>query len=197
MLLPEVPQYVSYCDYKHFSNGLQNPLVSLFATVKSAILRSPPKECYPFLSKLAASGRPMRELVANVIGLAVGSSVNYSQALAQVIAFYLDDSRAKERAALIEVCKRDDPKSAELLRGYVREAMRLDPQFAGLFRTVQANDTIPQGPGLAPMNVTKGDLLFASFRNAQLNVCIFFLSVSTCYKVSIELAGRLPQPYRG
>lgn len=37
------------------------------------------KACYPFLSELAETGRPLNELVATVVGLAVGSSVNYAQ----------------------------------------------------------------------------------------------------------------------
>ena len=37
------------------------------------------KTCEPFLSQLASSDRPIRDLVATVAGLAVGSSVNYSQ----------------------------------------------------------------------------------------------------------------------
>ena len=69
----------------------------------------------------------MRVLVACVIGLAVGSSVNYAQAAAQVIDFYLSEDRKVEREALISVCHRDDDEAKELLRGYVREGMRLNP----------------------------------------------------------------------
>ncbi|KIJ45873.1 hypothetical protein M422DRAFT_226935 [Sphaerobolus stellatus SS14] len=127
------------------------------------------KECYPFLRRLAKSGRPMKDMVACVIGLAVGSCMNYAQACTQVLDFYLDDARATERAALIEVCNKSDPESAELLRGYLREAMRLNPQFGGLFRAAVADATVPQGSGLPDLNVKAGDLLFASFKTAHLN----------------------------
>ncbi|KAK0466057.1 heme peroxidase [Desarmillaria tabescens] len=123
-----------------------------------------------FLTNLAASGRPTRDLAAIVTGLSVGSSVNYSQAVAHIVDFYLDDSREEERAALIEVCKRDDAKSAELLKGYVREAMRLNPQFGGLFRYAVKDDVIPQGHGLSDVNVRPGDIVFASFKSAHRNV---------------------------
>ena len=43
--------------------------------------------------------------------------------MTQVVDFYLDDKYAKERAIIIELCKRDDPQSNELLLGYIREAM--------------------------------------------------------------------------
>ncbi|THH11068.1 hypothetical protein EW145_g888 [Phellinidium pouzarii] len=147
-----------------------NVFTELYQEAKGILPTSaPPKECHQFLANLAASGRPTRDLVACVIGLVVGSSVNYSQAVAQVVDFYLDDNRAKERAELIAVCARDDPHSAELLRGYVREGMRLNPQFGGLFRAVAQDDSVPQGDGLAPLPVKAGDLIFASFKNANLN----------------------------
>ena len=153
----------------------QNVFASIFATLKGFItqtLTGSQKECAPFLARLAASGRPIDELVACVIGLAVGSSVNFSQAAAQVIDFYMREDRSKERSALIAACcaPDEDTKAAELIRGYVREAMRLNPQFGGLFRVCVQDDVVPQGAGFADMQVKKGDLLFASFKNAHLNV---------------------------
>lgn len=48
----------------------------------------------------------------------------------------------------------------------------LNPQFTGLWRDVAEDAQIPQGPGLPPLNVKKGDRLWASFKNAHLNVRI-------------------------
>ncbi|TCD62866.1 hypothetical protein EIP91_006272 [Steccherinum ochraceum] len=146
-----------------------NPIVGLFSAVSNMIWPANGKPCYPFLSKLAESGRPVKELVGNVIGLAVGSSVNYAQAVAQVVDFYLDDERAKERADIISLSKKSDPASMERLRGYVREGQRLNPQFAGLLRVSVVNDSIPLGNGRAPVTVQPGDIIFNSYRNAQLN----------------------------
>ncbi|KAI5117531.1 hypothetical protein M0805_004764 [Coniferiporia weirii] len=148
-----------------------NPVFGLFTAVKEAIWPSAPKECHPFLSNLASSGRPTRELVACVIGLAVGSSVNYAQALAQVVDFYLDPTRSRECAALVALCKRpeSDVRAGEMVKGYVREAMRLNPQFGGLFRAAVEDAVVPQGDGFESMKVKKGDVLFASFKNAHLN----------------------------
>ena len=47
------------------------------------------------MRRLAEAKRPTSEVVAEVVGLAVGSSVNYAQSLAQVVDFYLDAARAK------------------------------------------------------------------------------------------------------
>lgn len=112
----------------------------MVSRVTSYLWPATEKPYYPFLSKLSDTGRPVNELVANVISLAVGSSVNYAQggswiywvwffilirplAAVNVIDFYLDDERAPERAKIINLVKAGDNKSTELLRGYVREAM--------------------------------------------------------------------------
>ncbi|KAG7449917.1 heme peroxidase [Guyanagaster necrorhizus] len=146
-----------------------NAIVGVFTRLKEAIWPPARQDCPSFLTRLTASGRPMRDLAAIVIGLAVGSSVNYAQAVSQIVDFYLDDSRAAERTALIAVCKRDDAKSSELLKGYVREAMRLNPQFGGLFRYAVKDDVINQGHGLPPVSVHPGDIIFGSYKNAHRN----------------------------
>lgn len=165
-------------------------------TFKDAILPNH-EEYTDFLSRLASSGRPTRELVANVIGLAVGSSVNYAQSVAQVVDFYLSDERTKEREQVIALAKRPegDKEAEELMKGYVREAMRLNPQFGGLFRAVVQDGTVPQGDGFEPLRVKAGDLLFASFKNAHLNVsrvCLDYVLITT-NEFSL-LAEGLPEP---
>jgi len=154
-----------------------NPILLEFTAIESALFPTDEKVCHAFLKRLvdgaAAPGKSraeaLRETTANVIGLAVGSSVNYSQAAAQVVDFYLDPARAGDLQNIKQIIAEDTPKNAELLRGYVREAMRLNPQYAGLFRSVMQDDSIPMGHGLPNVNVKKGDLIFASFRNAHLN----------------------------
>jgi linoleate 10R-lipoxygenase len=41
-----------------------------------------------------------------------------------VIDFYLDDTREKERAQILQLVKKTDPASVEFLHGYIREGMR-------------------------------------------------------------------------
>ena len=57
----------------------QGVISGFLAHVASVIWPQGDKPYYPFLSKLAAAGRPLNELVAMVVSLAVGSSVNYAQ----------------------------------------------------------------------------------------------------------------------
>jgi linoleate 10R-lipoxygenase len=42
------------------------------------------KPCDEFLARLAASGKPIDELVATVLGLAIGSGVNYAQGMSSL-----------------------------------------------------------------------------------------------------------------
>ena len=47
-----------------------------------------------------------------------------------VIDFYLDKKRDRELVELRQLVQRDNAGSDERLRGYVREAMRLNPQVS-------------------------------------------------------------------
>ncbi len=155
----------------------------VFATIKDRLgVRTTNAAYYPFLSHLAASGRPMRELVSCVVGLAVGSSVNLSQALTEVIVLYLGPRYAEDREMLKQACREGN---MERVKGYVREGMRLAPQFSGLLRTVvgqpwEGEMTIEQGSGKENVLVMTGDLVLVSFKHAGMNVspvsfCPFFV----------------------
>ncbi|KAG8877662.1 hypothetical protein FRB98_006589 [Tulasnella sp. 332] len=152
------------------------------------------KDEYPFLRRLAESGRPTDILSYNVLGVIVTSSANYAQsdysfhiiidewelmdplrciAAAQIVNFYIDDARAKERAEIIMLVKQNTPEGNARLQGYVLEAMRLDPQIPGLFRSVIADADIQQGSGMSPIKVQKGDSIFVSIRDAGFDRAIF------------------------
>lgn len=51
------------------------------ATVASYFNAPPDKPYVAFLRKLAESGKGINAVIANVIGLAIGSSVNYAQGM--------------------------------------------------------------------------------------------------------------------
>jgi linoleate 10R-lipoxygenase len=90
----------------------------------------------------------MDELIGNILGVAVGSSVNYAQASVHVIDFYLDDAREKERKHIVQLCSSQDAQSAELLVGYVREGMRMfipSDSYLGNFLVICNRSQVP-GP---------------------------------------------------
>lgn len=84
------------------------------------------KPYHAFLAKLKEGGRPHRDIIAEIIGLAVGGGMIYAQAVAQIVDFYMDDERAAERAEIVGLANADsqDPEQKKLLLGYVREAQR-------------------------------------------------------------------------
>jgi hypothetical protein len=127
------------------------------------------KPWYPFLSDIAKLGRPLDEVIGNIVGLAVGASVNYAHASVNVVDFYLSEERAKEKAHIQQIVGKTDSESQGLLRGYVCEAMRLKPQFNGLWRHAVVDATISQGADLPPLQIKAGDHIWGSFRNAHLN----------------------------
>ncbi|KAF7343790.1 Heme peroxidase [Mycena sanguinolenta] len=128
---------------------------------------------FGFIQRLAASGRSARVMVATIIGLAVMSSVNFAQGAVHVLDFYLDDERAQECQQIIALVQQNTPDADNTLIAYIREGMRLNPQYCGLWRQCAVDASIPQGAGLDPINVKAGDRVWGSFKNAHINATDF------------------------
>lgn len=150
-----------------------NVLGSLAARASTYLWPVKDKPSYPFLSRMAASGQPLGEILGNIIGTGVGACVNHAHAAVQVINFYLEDEQEKEYKHILQLVQKSDAQSNELLYGYVREAMRLRPQFSGLYRKAEVDAEIPQGLGLPPLQVKAGEWIWSNFRNAHLNPAEF------------------------
>ena len=65
------------------------------------------KPYHDFLAALKASDRPTDAIIGQVIGLAVGGSMIFAQSVSQVVAFYMDDARATERAEIVRLANAD------------------------------------------------------------------------------------------
>ncbi|KAG6916402.1 hypothetical protein DXG01_006982 [Tephrocybe rancida] len=145
-------------------------IIGKITSTATSLIWSPKNEpWFPFLSRLAATGRPIDELVGNIVAVAVGSSVTWAHAATNVIDFYLSDARTKEREHITELVNNTGPDSDTLLRGYVSEAMRLKPQYNGLWRKAVVDAIVYQGPGLPPVDIKAGDWIWGSWRNAHLD----------------------------
>ncbi|RDB17409.1 Psi-producing oxygenase A [Hypsizygus marmoreus] len=144
-------------------------LSSLAVRVSSLIWPPRHKPCYPFLNRLVATGRPLDEMLDDVLGITTGASVGIAHAAVNVIDFYFDEARRKEKEHIIELVNQHDSQSIGLLHGYIREAMRLKPPLPGLWREALVNADVPQGPGLPALHIKAGDRIWGSFRNAHLN----------------------------
>jgi len=126
-----------------------------------------------FHKDLLASKKAINDLVAMVLGLAVGSSVNQAQAISQMVDLYTDGHHNKELEHIIQLVSKTDAESTQLLVGYYREAARLNPQFPALVRIAATQDNIPQPGDKPPVSVKPGDRLFCSYRNAHLDPELF------------------------
>jgi len=82
---------------------------------------------------MAATGKPIDQLVGNILSVAVGASVNHGHAAVNVVDFYLDDARKKERDHIVHLVKFNDADSDALLLGYVSEAMRASADISFFF----------------------------------------------------------------
>ena len=82
------------------------------------------KPWYSFFKRLAESGSSTDAIVGNVLGVAVGASVNHAHGTVNAVDFYLDDERRVEREHIVQLVHNNDIESDALLLGYVSEAMR-------------------------------------------------------------------------
>ncbi|KAH7885086.1 heme peroxidase [Phlebopus sp. FC_14] len=122
--------------------------------------------CAQFIKRLTSSGRPANQLIAMVVSLAVGSSVNQAQAVVNVLDFYLEESRKNNYSAIQSSIQKGDDKT---LQGYVREAMRLDPQFTGLWRVSKVASDVPG----SDVKLNPGDFIWGGFKKAHRNPADF------------------------
>ncbi|TBU62473.1 heme peroxidase [Dichomitus squalens] len=112
----------------------------------SAFLFQSHEPSHDFLKTISQSKAPHQQLVADILGFAVASSVSMAKTAAQIVDFYLDADRATELAEVVKLSKAQDAASHELLKGYVREAQRLNPQFAAVLREDAVSSTPPGQP---------------------------------------------------
>ncbi|KZT36643.1 heme peroxidase [Sistotremastrum suecicum HHB10207 ss-3] len=150
---------------------------SRFSSVRSllpaALTGGDEKPCVRWMRELVKSELPIERLTGLVIGLAVGSSVNYAQQCSQIVDFYLSPERATEFQAMVKLARRSDPQAKELLIGYIKEAQRLFPQFPALTRVATSDDLIKQGGDVPDVIIEKGDKVVGAYYLAHTNPADF------------------------
>ena len=91
---PLLPQLIIPSEF-------QNIVGRVAASITSFIWPPNDNLWYPFLNRMAATGKPIDQLLGNILGVAVGASVNHGHAAVNVVDFYLDDARKKERDHIV------------------------------------------------------------------------------------------------
>ncbi|CDO73377.1 hypothetical protein BN946_scf185013.g11 [Trametes cinnabarina] len=127
-------QILSQFVEKSLSAAVPHLSIVSVSSSLSAFLHDPHKPAQGFLEKLGTSKASHKDVVADIIGFAVTTSVSLAKTVAEVVDFYLTNERAKERAEVVKLATASDADSLDVLRGYVREAQRLAPQFSVVFK---------------------------------------------------------------
>ena len=70
----------------------------------------------------------------------------------------------------------------------------LNPQFTGVFRGVAATASIPIGNGKQNVNVKRGDVVFSSFHNAQMDVRLLYFRLIRSVLTSVLQPHDFPNP---
>jgi len=118
-----------------------------------------------FLKQLLAMRRthPPGQIAASLFAEVVPTAAIYSKAVAHIVNFYLDDSRAKERADIVALAAERTEDASKKIMVYAREAIRLDPPISGIVRKA----TVDTRLGNTPINA--GDQVVASIIDANLD----------------------------
>jgi len=113
---------------------------------------------------------PIEELSAYVFAAVVPTCAHFSQAIAHVVDFYLDEDKQQERGEIVELSASVGQKqdSVKKIMAYVREALRINPPVSGVYRTA-AQDVLV--PGYS--TIEAGDRVFLSLIDANRDPAIF------------------------
>ncbi|KAL5512887.1 hypothetical protein ACEPAH_3285 [Sanghuangporus vaninii] len=130
-----------------------------FVGLLGSMFSSPKKTSHEFLENMVATGKPLDELANAILSVAIVATVELSQAMINMIDLYLDEPRREQLDKAV--------KAQGDLTGFAREAMRLDPPFAGVYREA-LNDK-----QLGKLSVKTNERLFLSIAKANLNPDIF------------------------
>ncbi|KAK7062576.1 hypothetical protein VNI00_000064 [Paramarasmius palmivorus] len=140
-------------DFKTFSSWISDRVSSLNEKDNSR----------KFLKQLWASRETKEpaELAASLFCEVVPTAAHFSQAIAHVINFYLDEGRDNDRAEIVALSSTHTPESQNKLVKYIHDALSDDPPVSGLY-LIATRDSIVDGN-----RVAAGDRVFASLVEAN------------------------------
>ncbi|CAE6466477.1 unnamed protein product [Rhizoctonia solani] len=121
---------------------------------------------FDFMRRLHKSGKSKDQL-CNAVLAAIVASFEFIPALINVVNFYLDSANAEHKTQLVALASSKDPQANNVIAGYVREALRLDPLFTHARRTVVENTTFKGS------KFKRGDSLFLSIADSNLDPEVF------------------------
>ncbi|KAF5383694.1 hypothetical protein D9615_003624 [Tricholomella constricta] len=141
----------------HLGQGItnRNSIASIFSKPKKV-------EHNELVKRLTAIGGSSDELANTILALMVGSTVEISLALTNMVNLYLGSDKDAE---LRRLANATDTKN--LLDGFVYEALRLDPPLQGVYRIATKDHAVGN------LSVKNGDRIFLDVAQANLDESIF------------------------
>ncbi|EUC55588.1 linoleate diol synthase, partial [Rhizoctonia solani AG-3 Rhs1AP] len=122
---------------------------------------------FDFMRRLHKSGKSKDQL-CNAVLAAIVASFEFIPALINVVNFYLETANAEHKTQLVALASSNDPQANNVIAGYVREALRLDPLFTHARRTVVESTSVKGGS-----QFKRGDSLFLSIADSNLDPEVF------------------------
>ncbi|CAA7270854.1 unnamed protein product [Cyclocybe aegerita] len=131
------------------------------------------KNSHMFLKKLwhkLGKNYTRTEFTAQVFAAVIPTVALYSQAVAHIVDFYLDQDKqvAREEILRLAALMEKEKDACSKIMGYAYEALRLNPPIAGVYRTA-AQDAILG----SAVEVKAGNNVFASISNANQDSSVF------------------------
>ncbi|KAJ7740925.1 heme peroxidase [Mycena maculata] len=146
--------------YQNFEKVVKSHLSSLLQ-ILDADRAFASAESRAFLHKLYSQVSDVNKLSAALFTEVVPTAAQWSHAIAHVINFYLDDSRAQVRQEIVELAAKRTPHANEQVAVHVRDALAEDPPVWGVYRTAQAETTVDS------VKIPVGTRVFASVKDAN------------------------------
>ncbi|KAJ7049433.1 heme peroxidase [Mycena amicta] len=114
------------------------------------------------LNKLYAEKRDAEAVAIALFTEIVPTAAHWSQAVAHILNFYLDDSRVQERIRIAELASLKTPEASAEVGKLIRSALAVDPPVWGVYRTASRADAIVDS-----VRIPEGSRVFVSLKEAN------------------------------
>ncbi|KAJ7126174.1 heme peroxidase [Mycena epipterygia] len=115
-----------------------------------------------FLHDLYAKKPDLTELIVALFTEVVPTAAHWSQAIAHVVNYYLDDSHTKARQEIVELAESAAQQDKVKVAAHIRAALAVDPPVWGVYRTAQEDVVIDT------VKFPVGARVFASIKQANI-----------------------------
>ncbi|KAF7368716.1 hypothetical protein MVEN_00196300 [Mycena venus] len=118
----------------------------------------------PFLNKLYKAHPDLKDLAVALFIEVVPTAAHWTQAIAHVVNYYLDDTRVQARQEIVRLAGLQTEENKKKLAAHVRAVLAQNPPVWGVYRTVHTADLI-----VDEARIPVGTRVFASIKEANVN----------------------------